>query len=44
MLTDIAGVVGSIAVVVGLCWALYGWSVAPARDRVSMTLFRVQTF
>jgi hypothetical protein len=25
MLTDIAGVVGSIAVVVGLCWALYGW-------------------
>lgn len=25
MLTDIAAVVTSIAVVVGLCWALYGW-------------------
>ena len=25
MLTDVAAVVASIAVVVGLCWALHGW-------------------
>ena len=25
MLTDIAAVVASIAVVAGLCWALHGW-------------------
>jgi hypothetical protein len=25
MLTDVAAVITSIAVVVGLCWALYGW-------------------
>jgi len=25
MLTDVAAVVASIAVVVGLCWALQGW-------------------
>ncbi len=25
MLIDIAAVVASIAVLVGLCWALYGW-------------------
>lgn len=25
MITDIAAVVASIAVVAGLCWALYGW-------------------
>jgi hypothetical protein len=25
MLTDVAAVIASIAVVIGLCWALYGW-------------------
>ena len=25
MITDVAAVVASIAVVAGLCWALYGW-------------------
>ena len=33
MLTDIAAVVASIAVVVGLCWALHGWF------RLSITRF-----
>ena len=25
MITDVAAVVASVAVVAGLCWALYGW-------------------
>ena len=33
MLTDIAAVVASIAVVAGLCWALHGWF------RLSINLF-----
>ena len=28
MVTDIAAVVASIALVAGLCWALYGWFTA----------------